>query len=194
MWTSARSPPPTSGGRVGLVRHGVKRKRRPLSRHKYHNSILNNASRLGWGLTHTDTCTRHKGKTNTHINCRRLQRSFNTNKIGRGCSIMSVLFFFFLMHLINYQTKANNYNWDSHRRVSFVSLFYCGLWCWILHFWLLYAFSARAFLSYCMNDRGFLKHLRSQGKPPLENVCTCTSYVNSSPVCVCSLNRSAALV
>lgn len=85
--------PPTSGGRVGLVRHGAKRKLRPLSRHKYHNSILNNASMLGRGLTHTDTYTRHKGKTNTHINCCHLQRSFNTNKMGRGCSIKSVLFF-----------------------------------------------------------------------------------------------------
>ena len=57
--------PPTSGGRGGPMRHGVKRKLRPLSRHKYHNSILNNASVLGRGLTHTHMHTATT-KENTH--------------------------------------------------------------------------------------------------------------------------------
>lgn len=61
-------PSPTSGARGGPMRHGVKRKLRPLSRHKYHNSILNNASLLGRGLTHTGIYSRHKGK-HRHINC-----------------------------------------------------------------------------------------------------------------------------
>lgn len=49
-------------------------------------------------------------------------------------------------------------------------------------------------MGYCMNDRSFLERLRSQGKPPLKNVRTRATYVNGSPVCVLSPNRSAAVV
>lgn len=55
VWT--RAPFSTGGGRGGPVQHGVKRKQRPLSRRKYHNGILNNASWLGGGfhtLTHME--------------------------------------------------------------------------------------------------------------------------------------------
>lgn len=140
-------PSSTTGGRGGPMRHGVKRKQRPLSRHKYHNSILNNASLLGRGLTRKDTYTRHKGE-NTHTQIVVFNSPFVEIKSGKVVQLSESSF---VMHLIYYETKTNSYNWDCHRRVSIVLLFYCGLWChWILLFWLFYRFCGSAYTGYGM--------------------------------------------
>lgn len=139
VWTSASRShsgfPPQAGAEVDWCGMALKRKLRPLSRHKYHNSILNNASLLGRGLTQTRAHPAQR-KTNTHTNCCLVFNSpLTQTKSGEVVQLSKC---FSLMHLIYYQTKASSYNWDCHRRVSFVPLFYCGLWCHrILHFWLL---------------------------------------------------------
>lgn len=105
--------PPTSGGRGGLMRRGVKRKRRPLSRHKYHNSILNNASLLGRGLTlthtHTQRYTRGKHKrsqihTHTQIIVLRLPLSNNTNKLGDAVQLSAL--FKYIWYIIKHMEAA----------------------------------------------------------------------------------------
>lgn len=106
--------PSINGGKGGLARRGVKRKRRPLSRHKYHNSILNNASLLGRGLTHTHTGTyrRHKGKekqahklSSSTLHCHKY-KSEAVVQLSK-CS--------FVMYLIYYETKAASYNREPSR-------------------------------------------------------------------------------
>lgn len=116
VWTRAGSSVPLwfprVGARDGLMRRDVKRKRRPLSKRKYHNSILNNASVLSGGSTLTvDT----KEGPQTVVSF-----TLTQNKWGEVVQLSKC---FFLMHLIHYQTKARHSKWACHRRVSFVPLF-----------------------------------------------------------------------